>query len=141
LHLPGTIRTLTTDMRALAKRRLFVVAENITAVFDASVEVQYHVGYPVMSNHPSETDYAASVARAIAGQCDEAPQVKGGEDFAYMLDERPGAYILLGNGNSAGVHHPEYNLYDEAIPAGINFWVEMVENRMPDLRQLNDIKN
>ena len=107
VHLRGTIRTLTTDMRALAKRRLFVVAESTAAVFVASVDVQYHAGFPLMSNHPVETDHAALVARAISGQCDEAPQVMGGEDFAYMLEERPGAYILLGNGDSAMVHHPE----------------------------------
>jgi amidohydrolase len=135
VHLRGTIRTLTTDMRALAKRRLFEVAENTAAVFGASVDVQYHAGYPVMSNHPVETDHAASVARAISGQCDEAPQVMGGEDFAYMLEERPGAYILLGNGDCAMVHHPEYNFNDEAIPAGVSFWVEMIEKRMLDSGQ------
>ena len=87
-HLRGTIRKLTTDMRALAKRRLLEVAENTAAVFGTSVDVQYHAGYPV--KHPVETDHATSVACAISGQCDEAPQVTGGEDFAYMLKERPG---------------------------------------------------
>ena len=90
-------------------------------MFGTSVDVQYHAGYPVMSNHPVETDHAASVACAISGQCDEAPQFMGGEDFAYMLEERPGADNPLGNVDSAMVHHPEYNFNDEAILAGVIF--------------------
>ena len=71
------------------------------------------------------------MARVVSGQCDEAPLVMGGEDFAYMLLERPGAYILMGNGDTAAVHHPEYNFNDAAIPAGVSFWVELAESRMP----------
>jgi len=55
----------------------------------------------------------------------------GAEDFAYMLQERPGAYILLGNGDSAPVHHQAYNFDDAAIPAGCSWWAEIVEQRMP----------
>ena len=131
VHLRGTIRTMSAEMRTLAKKRLIEVAENTALVFGAKAHVQYHPGYPVMSNHPQQTMLAADVARVVSGQCDEAPLVMGGEDFAYMLLERPGAYILMGNGDTAAVHHPEYNFNDEAIPAGVSFWVELAESRMP----------
>ena len=131
VHLRGTIRTMSAEMRSLAKKRLIEVAENTALVFGAKAHVQYHPGYPVMSNHPQQTMLAADVARVVSGQCDEAPLVMGGEDFAYMLLERPGAYILMGNGDTAAVHHPEYNFNDEAIPAGVSFWVELAESRMP----------
>ena len=84
-----------------------------------------------MVNHDDQTGFAAEVARAVSGSCDEAPLVMGGEDFAYMLEERPGAYILVGNGDSAPVHHPEYNFNDDAIPAGCSWWAEVVERRLP----------
>ena len=74
---------------------------------------------------------SAKVAADISGACEEAPLVMGGEDFAFMLEERPGAYILVGNGASADVHHPEYNFNDEAIPAGCSWWAGIVEQRMP----------
>ena len=71
-----------------------------------------------MSNSSEQTEFAAKVACDVAGECAEAPLVMGGEDFAYMLEERPGAYILLGNGDSSPVHHPKYNFNDDAIPFG-----------------------
>lgn len=84
-----------------------------------------------MVNHDEQTRFAADVAASVSGACEDAPLVMGGEDFAYMLEERPGAYILVGNGDSAAVHHPEYNFNDEAIPAGCSWWAEIVEQRMP----------
>ena len=85
VHLRGTIRTMSAEMRTLAKKRLIEVAENTALVFGAKAHVQYHPGYPVMSNHPQQTMLATDVARVVSGQCDEAPLVMGGEDFAYML--------------------------------------------------------
>ncbi len=93
--------------------------------------VDYQRGYPVMVNAEDETEFAAEVARKVSGNCEEAPLVMGGEDFAFMLEERPGAYILVGNGDTAMVHHPEYNFNDEAIPAGCSWYAEMVETRLP----------
>jgi metal-dependent amidase/aminoacylase/carboxypeptidase family protein len=84
-----------------------------------------------MVNSDVQTEFAAKVATSIAGGCDDAPLIMGGEDFAFMLEERPGAYILVGNGDTAMVHHPEYNFNDEAIPAGCSWWAEIVEQRMP----------
>jgi len=131
VHLKGTVRTMSGDMRALAQRRLTAIAELSAQTFGAKAEVAYHLGYPVMANHPTQTAFAADVAISIAGRCDQAPLIMGGEDFAFMLEERPGAYILVGNGDSASVHHAAYNFNDEAIPAGCSWWAGIVEQRMP----------
>jgi hippurate hydrolase len=131
VHLKGTVRTMSKDMRALAEERLKAIATNTCAAFGAEAEVKYYLGYPCMVNHDEQTAFAASVAEKVSGDCTEAPLVMGGEDFAYMLEERPGAYILVGNGDTASVHHPEYNFDDEAIPAGCSWWAGIVEERMP----------
>ena len=78
-----------------------------------------------------ETGHGADVARAVSGGCDDAPLVMGGEDFAFILNERPGAYILVGNGDTAMLHHPQYDFADEVIPAGCSWYAEMVETRLP----------
>ena len=131
VHLKGTVRTMAKETRDLAETRLKAICEGTAATFGATAEVKYHRGYPVMVNHEDQTEFAASVARSVSGDCEEAPLVMGGEDFAFMLEERPGAYILVGNGDTAMVHHPEYNFNDDAIPAGCSWWAEIVEQRMP----------
>ncbi|MDF0602915.1 M20 family metallopeptidase [Psychromarinibacter sp. C21-152] len=131
VSLRGTIRTLDAQVREQAGQRLREIAARQAEVFGAEAKIDWLPGYPVMVNADTETDYAAEVARAVAGDCAEAPLVMGGEDFAFMLEERPGAYILLGNGDSAPVHHPEYNFNDEAIPAGCSWLAGMVESRLP----------
>jgi hippurate hydrolase len=131
VHLKGTVRTQSREMRALAETRITALATGIAGSFGGTAEVRYHRGYPVMVNSPEQTEFAREVATAVSGGCDDAPIVMGGEDFAYMLEERPGAYILVGNGDTAMVHHPEYNFNDEAIPAGCSWWAEVVERRMP----------
>ena len=127
----GTVRTMSPEMRALAEKRINEICEGVAATFGGTVEVQYFRGYPVMVNSEEQTTFAAGVAEKVAGACGEAPLVMGGEDFAFMLEERPGAYILVGNGDTAMVHHPQYNFNDEAIPAGCSWWAEIVEQRMP----------
>jgi hippurate hydrolase len=131
VQLKGTVRTMDKDVRLLAERRLKAIAEGTAATFGARAAVTWKPGYPVMVNHKAETEFMAEVARKVAGDCAEAPPVMGGEDFAYMLESRPGAYIIVGNGDTAMVHHPEYDFDDEAIPAGCSFWAELVEARMP----------
>ena len=129
--LRGTVRTLSQEMRDLAEVRIKALAEHTAAAFGAQARVDYRRGYPVMVNSETETEHAAAAARAVSGQCAPAPLVMGGEDFAYMLQERPGAYILVGNGDTADVHNPAYNFNDSVIPAGCSFWVELAEQRMP----------
>jgi hippurate hydrolase len=129
--LKGTVRTLQAATRDMAERRLGEIARGIAATFGGTADVVYTRGYPVMVNHDEPTAFAAEVARAVSGDCAEAPLVMGGEDFAFMLEERPGAYILVGNGDTAMVHHPAYDFNDAAIPAGVSWWVEMAERRLP----------
>ncbi|MEQ9693668.1 M20 aminoacylase family protein [Shimia sp. SDUM112013] len=129
--LKGTVRTMSAEMRDLAETRIKEICAGVAATYGGSVNVDYHRGYPVMVNSEEQTAFAADVARSVSGTCDDAPLVMGGEDFAFMLEERPGAYILVGNGDTAMVHHPEYNFNDEAIPAGCSWWAEIVEQRMP----------
>ncbi|MFG6516448.1 M20 aminoacylase family protein [Sulfitobacter sp. 1A13496] len=131
VQIKGTVRTMSAEMRELAEKRINEICNGIAGTFGGSADVTYHRGYPVMVNHEEQTEFAADVARSISGQCEEAPLVMGGEDFAFMLEERPGAYILVGNGDTAAVHHPEYNFNDEAIPAGCSWWAGIVEQRMP----------
>ncbi len=127
----GTVRTLDADVRSLVEERFKRIVETTALAFGGTADVEYMRGYPVMANHETETDYAIAAARKVSGGCDDAPLVMGGEDFAYMLEERPGAYILVGNGDTAAVHHPEYNFNDEVIPAGCSWFAEMVESRLP----------
>ncbi|MDG2340488.1 MAG: M20 family metallopeptidase, partial [Paracoccaceae bacterium] len=112
VHLKGTVRTMDKEVQTMAVKRISEICENTAAAFGATAIVDYHYGYPVMSNHEDQTEFAAKVATQVMGSCDEAAMIMAGEDFAYMLEERPGAYILVGNGDSAPVHHPDYNFND-----------------------------
>ena len=131
VHLKGTVRTLDPGIQDMAEERLKAIAEGTAATFGGTARVDYRRGYPVMINADAQTEFAADVARAVSGDCAEAPLVMGGEDFAFMSNARPGAYILVGNGDTANVHHPKYNFNDEAIPAGCSWWAEIVERRLP----------
>ena len=131
VHIKGTVRTQSNENRDMAERRIKEIAAATAAMFGGSAEVDYHRGYPVMVNSEEQTAFARDVAHGVGGNVIEAPLVMGGEDFAFMLEERPGAYILVGNGPGAQVHHPEYNFNDEAIPVGCSWWAEIVERRMP----------
>ena len=130
VELRGTVRALEAEVADMAETRIREIATHTAQAFGAVAEIDYQRNYPVMENHETETVYAAEAARSVTGKCDEAPLVMGGEDFSYMLLERPGAYILLGNGETAKVHTPEYNFNDEAIPYGCSWFVEVVESRL-----------
>ena len=131
VKIKGTVRTLDPDVRVLAEKEFLRITELTAKAMGGSADAKFTRGYPVMSNSNAQTEFAAKVARDVAGECAEAPLVMGGEDFAYMLEERPGAYILLGNGDSSPVHHPKYNFNDDAIPFGCSWLVELVEQKMP----------
>ena len=133
-ELKGTARSLTGEVRDLIERRIIEVAEGTARMHGAAARVRYERKYPVTVNHPQQTAFAAVVAGQVAGRdkvdTDIAP-LMGGEDFSFMLEARPGAFILLGNGDTAGVHHPKYDFNDAAIPAGISYWARLVESAMP----------
>jgi hippurate hydrolase len=128
--LNGTFRTLTAATRAFTGKRLREVAEGIAAAAGLEVEVLHFPTYPVTFNHADQTAKAAAIAGAIAGEDKvdiQMPPTLGGEDFSYMLEARPGAFIFMGNGDSHGLHTPRYDFNDEAIPYGASFWAKLVE--------------
>jgi amidohydrolase len=132
VELRGTVRTFDKAIRALAEERFKAIATATAEAFGAKANVDYQRGYPSMVNAETETGFAAEAARRISGKpVVDAPAIMGGEDFAYMLEACPGAYIQIGNGDTADVHHPLYNFNDEAIPHGTSYWAELVETRMP----------
>ena len=132
VQLKGTVRTHDAGLREIAEVRLKAIADHTAAAFGAVARVTYTRGYPVMVNAERQTDFAADVAQAVAGAVDrDSPPLMGGEDFAYMLEARPGAYILVGNGDTAMVHHPQYDFDDNVIPAGCSWWAGIIETAMP----------
>jgi hippurate hydrolase len=131
-ELRGTVRTLTPEVRTLVGKRVREVVEGVARLTGARIDLEYVPGYPVVVNHAAQTDFAIGVAKEIAGggNVQEMPPMMGGEDFAFMLEKRPGAFIFCGNGDSAGLHHPAYNFDDNAIVFGTSYWIKLVENTL-----------
>ncbi|KAA6488602.1 M20 family metallopeptidase [Agrobacterium sp. SHOUNA12C] len=131
--LTGTVRTLLPETRDFAEKRLKEVTQATAMAHGATAEVNYHRGYPVTVNHDNETEFAIGVAGAVAGtsavEANTAPRM-GAEDFSYMLESRPGAFIFIGNGDTAGLHHPAYDFNDDVLPYGISYWVTMAEKAL-----------
>jgi amidohydrolase len=133
VRLGGTVRTLSQDVRDLVQERVREVVEGTARLYGAKAQITYTPGYPVLVNDIGRTAFAASVAREIAGDGkvdDQWPPLMGAEDFAFMLNERPGAFIYVGNGESAGLHNPQYDFNDEAIPLGTSYWVRLAETAL-----------
>ena len=133
-ELRGTMRALTPAVRELMRTRLQMIVQNVAAAFGATVQIDFASGYPATENHPAETDFMADVAAQIVGpeKVDRAvAPMMAAEDFSYMLAHRPGAYIFMGNGPSAGLHHPEYDFNDSAIPYGASLWARIIETGLP----------
>ena len=131
--LRGTARALTVEVRDLLRERINAIVEGTARLYGAKAKITYSNGYPVVVNHERQTAFAAGVAREIVGNDKvdiDVPPLMGAEDFAFMLNERPGAFILCGNGDSAGLHHPAYDFNDEAIPIGTSYWVRLAESAL-----------
>jgi hippurate hydrolase len=130
-RMEGTVRTLDPEYRAIMEGRIREVATHTAAAFGAEAEVIWHPGYPVTVNHAEGAAHAVDAARAVANAVDDdVDPIMPSEDFSYMLEQRPGAYIFLGNGDSAMCHHPKYVFDDEAMPYGMSFFAEIVERRL-----------
>jgi hippurate hydrolase len=132
--LKGTCRTLKPETRDLLERRMREVCAGIAAAFGAKISIEYNRGYPITFNHEKETDFAITVASDVSGKenvVTDIPPTMGAEDFSYMLEERPGTMIFIGNGDTAGLHHPAYDFNDDVIPAGVSYWGRLVETAMP----------
>ncbi|CUH66966.1 putative hydrolase YxeP [Thalassovita gelatinovora] len=130
--LRGTVRCFDNDVRDLIEDRLTAVAEATAAAYGATAKVTYKRGYPPTVNADEQTRYAIEAAQAVTDKVDtDTPPIMPAEDFSYMLESRPGAYIFLGNGDTPMCHHPAYDFNDAAIPLGCSFFAELIERRMP----------
>lgn len=134
IEFAGTIRSLTQEGRQLAIQRIREITEGVCTANNAKSDIQFFEGYPVTYNHENETSKAVDIASKIAGKDKVEAKTNptmGGEDFSYMLLERPGAFIFIGNGDTAGLHHPEYDFNDDVIPHGTTYWAKLAETIMP----------
>jgi amidohydrolase len=132
--LRGTARSLTPEVRDLLEKRLHEVVTGTAELYGATAKLTYKRDYPVTRNHERQAAFAAAVAAQVVGQervDDRFAPVMGAEDFSFMLEARPGAFIFVGNGDSAGLHHPAYDFNDETIPIGTSYWVKLVETALP----------
>ncbi|MFY8151382.1 MAG: M20 aminoacylase family protein, partial [Hyphomicrobiales bacterium] len=133
-ELRGTVRTFDPAIQDMVERRLKEIAEGTAALFGAKAELTYTRGCPAVVNHAAEADYAAAVAAEVVGESAvrrDKPPSMGSEDFSFMLEERPGCMIGIGQGGDFGVHHPAYDFNDEILPIGMSYWARLVETRMP----------
>lgn len=125
-----TVRCFSADIRDLLQNRIEKLVTAQAESFGATAEIDYQRMCPPLVNHVKETDFAVSVAAEAFGsdQVDaNAAKASGSEDFAFMLEERPGSYMMLGNGESAPLHNPHYNFNDELIPLGGCYWASLTE--------------
>ena len=130
----GTVRTLDGGIQDLIEQRLGDFVPQFARSFGAEATMRYARGYPVTVNAPEQTAFAAQVAREVAGADrvdDDTPPSMGGEDFSFMLEERPGAYIFIGNGDSSELHTDTYDFNDAVIPVGATYWVRLAERALP----------
>ncbi|WP_192244539.1 M20 aminoacylase family protein [Mesorhizobium silamurunense] len=134
VEISGTVRTLASGLQDFAEREILAAAQGIARGFGADVDFKYLRSVPATFNHPEETNLAVTAARSLVGTASVNDAVRicmGAEDFAYMLEARPGAYILLGNGPTAECHNPAFDFNDEALSYGIGYWVKLVETVLP----------
>ncbi len=134
--LKGTVRFLDKRVGEQTEERFRAIVDGTAKMFGGRATIDYHYGYPATVNHVAETAFAAGVARGVAssgpvGVDVEAPPMMGGEDFSYMLEARPGSFVFIGNGNSAGLHNPGFDFNDDAIPYGMSYWAGLVRTAMP----------
>jgi len=133
VRLSGTVRTLKAEIRDLVEKRMHEVVDGVAKMTGARIDLRYQRETPVLVNHDAQVETAARIAAEIVGDQNVlvgVPPVMGGEDFAFMLQARPGAFINVGNGDSAPLHHPAYNFNDEAIVFGTSYWIKLVENTL-----------
>ena len=133
-YMNGTVRSFTPEVRDLAERRLREIVAGQAASYGCEAEVVYNRGYPATYNSAEGVVTATKAARDVSGVeavVDDFEPVMGSEDFSYMLEKRPGAYLFMGQGPSAGLHHPEYNFNDDVAPVGASFFARLVETAQP----------
>ncbi|MGC6528087.1 MAG: M20 aminoacylase family protein [Paracoccaceae bacterium] len=133
-YMNGTVRTLNKDVRDRIRARMHEIVSGQAQTFGVEVELRYQEGYPPTINTKENAEFAISVAKEIVGEARVNGNYgleMGAEDFSYMLEKRPGAYLFLGIGEGAGLHNPEYDFADEASPYGASFFAKLVETKQP----------
>jgi len=135
--LGGGVRSFTKEIQALIKRRMEEVVKGICDAHGATFDFKYEYGYPMVINTQDGVDAAAAAAKTVAGDdkvWTEMPPVMGSEDFAFMLQEKPGAYIFIGNGQGEDVcmiHNPGYDFNDKILETGVRYWQTLAEQQLP----------
>lgn len=127
----GTVRTFDPAVRQMVIDRLRQITAGQAASFGVTATLDYGNGDPATINDPDCTAFAAAVAAEVSSCNANAPREMGAEDFSYMLEARPGAYLFVGNGDTAGLHHPKYDFNDETAPYGASFFVRLIERALP----------
>lgn len=132
--LNGTVRYYDKAAQALVRGRMAEIVDLQARSFGCSAELDYVQGYPPTVNHAAQAGFAAAVAREVVGDAmvdEDTPPIMPGEDFAYMLEARPGAYLFLGQGDTPMCHHPKYDFNDAIAPVGASFFARLVEKALP----------
>ncbi|MEQ9239683.1 M20 aminoacylase family protein [Roseovarius indicus] len=133
-YINGTIRTFDPEVQAMVHRRLAEIVAGQAASYGVEAKLHIEVGYPATVNHPDQTAFAAETAREVATGgtvVDDRRKEMGAEDFSYMLAARPGAYLFIGQGEAAGLHHPKFDFNDAVAPVGASFFARLVERAQP----------
>ena len=133
-YLNGTVRTFDPAVQRMVKERMAQIVAGQAASYGVEAKLDYQEGYPATINDADKAAFAAEVARDVSGaECvkDDAGREMGAEDFSYMLQARPGAYLFMGQGDGAGLHHPKYNFNDDVAPIGASFFARIVEKAQP----------
>ncbi len=132
VRMAGTVRSFDPDLRDLAEARLRAIVEGQAISYGVSAQVDYQRSYPPTVNHVDQTGFAVAVARGVGtGVIEDLAPGMGAEDFSYMLNARPGAYLFLGQGKGPSVHHPKFDFNDAAAPYGASFLARLIEMRQP----------
>ncbi len=137
VKLIGTVRSFRPETRRLGEARVKEIAAGIAKAMGGSADVEYNLGYPPTVNSEREAVFAAKVGERVFGKQNvvtDAEPTMGGEDFSYMLQARPGAYVFLGQGggpNNCYLHNPGYDFNDDVIPLGAGYLAALVEESLP----------
>ncbi|MCZ0735058.1 M20 aminoacylase family protein [Phreatobacter sp. AB_2022a] len=129
----GTVRTLTPEVRDRVEARLQAIVEGTAALFGATARLHYYRDYPITRNTPEYVGFAGDAAAAVVGDAAverNTTPIMAGEDFSFMLEARPGAFIFIGQGDTPACHHPAYDFNDEILPIGMSYWAKLVESRL-----------
>ncbi|MEL6608741.1 MAG: M20 aminoacylase family protein [Pseudomonadota bacterium] len=131
-YLGGTVRTFDTEVQAMVMRRMEQIVAGYAAAHEVEATLRYEKGYPATINDPASAAFAADVARQVSSNVeDNTGREMGAEDFSYMLQARPGAFLFLGIGDGPGLHNPAYDFNDEMAPVGASFFARLVETAQP----------